>query len=126
MQYSIIFDDLNNYFFINTTGTFNVDIFSKLAKDLLTHPKWVTGSNCIFDYRNTDFIKTSTNELLSATNMHKRNNDIIGHGKSAFVMKDIANFGIGRMYQSLTEGNVDTSFYIFTDINKAIDWVMTK
>ncbi|NTW89275.1 MAG: hypothetical protein HGB26_09245 [Desulfobulbaceae bacterium] len=126
MEFLITIDDTHNFFLIETRGDFDLIDFQKLAAALLKNPSWRVGSNCIFDYRKTNFLAVSKEDLMAVTKMHEKNNSIIGKGKSAFIMKDIGNFGMGNMYKGRTEYYVDTKFEIFTDFDKAKKWMISE
>lgn len=121
MEYSIKYDDVGNYFVIETEGDFNLDHFGKLADDLLNHNKWVPGTNCLFDYRKTSLFSMSNSDITKAAQMHINSNSKIGNGKSAFVVMNIGNTGMSRMYEAST--CVDTTFSHFIDIDKARKWL---
>lgn len=123
MNYHITYDADSACFLITTEGAFDIGAFERLAVDLLENPSWVPGTNCLFDYRETDFTSTARTDLQTASRLHKNNKDLVGSGKSALVMTDGTNFGMGRMYQGMTEPGVATRFKVFTDIAAAKDWI---
>ena len=124
MEYKIFYDQSHKIFIIEVHGPFNVDGFNTLADVLLAHPRWVPGTNCLFDYTNTTFFEVSPEHFKEIAGIHKRKNEIIGKGKSAFVMNGDLNYGLGRMYEGIAGPTVDTSFYIFSDYHKAKEWLM--
>lgn len=123
MTYTITYNSSEKTFEIETQGDFDVAVFKSLAAELLHHQQWQPGSNCIFDYRKTDFMQVDLKEFQAVSNLHQVNNALVGSGKSAFVMKSRSNFGMGRMYESITSPHVDTEFKIFTDIADARAWI---
>ena len=123
MNYSIEFDAENDFFLIRTEGAFDIAVFCRLADELLSHSAWSPGKDCLFDYRKTDFVDSALEDLKTASNLHKSKNDLVGPGRSALVMTDITNFGMGRMYQGLTEPSVATRFRVFTDFAEAQSWI---
>lgn len=123
MHYSINYECEPDFFLVETQGNFNINSFRELAQELLTHEKWRPGAACLFDYRKSDFQDLSAEDLEKAKVMHQQNNEVIGKSRSALVMKNLVNFGIGRMYQGKTEFHVDTEFRIFTVIEDAVQWV---
>ena len=124
MKYSIQYDDVENFFCIKTIGEFSIEVFQDLVEELFSHKFWHPGANCLFDYRETDFLKVPIEELQRVSELHIKSNQIVGQGKSAFVMMNSSNYGMGRMYQGMTEFSVQTEFFIFTDFNKAKNWVI--
>jgi len=125
MNYDIKYNTGDNYFLIQTHGDFDINDFKELAIEMLTHTNWVPGANCLFDYRMTNMLGVARQDFENASAMHRENNSVVGNGKSALVMKDVGNYGMGRMYQNTTEGHVDTQFQIFSDYNHAKEWITT-
>lgn len=123
MEYKISYNSIENAFEIETQGDFDITDFKSLVEDLLTHSQWRPDSNCIFDYRKTDFMDVSLKTLQTASNLHQANNDLVGKGKSVFVMKSRSNFGMGRMYEAMVSPHVNTCFKIVTDITEARAWI---
>lgn len=123
MEYDITFDRDKNYFYIKTMGDFSINDFFNLADDLLNREDWQTHSDCLFDYRETSFLGVSSRELELATHKHSTENQIVGAGKSALVMRDINNYGMGRMYEGMTSPLVDVKFMVFTDMDEAVAWL---
>lgn len=123
MDYTIEFNAADRYFLVTTHGEFSMSDFQKLAESLLHHENWATGVSCLFDYRKTNFLKVDRQELIQAASLHQQNDDAIGRGKSALVMADIGNFGMGRMYQGITDGMVQANFGVFLDFDEALSWL---
>lgn len=123
MTYAISYEEKPEYFLIETQGEFDIEDFNALAAELMAHPCWKPAIACLFDYRNTQFIRVRPEDLEKARVLHKANDSRIGKGRSALVMKDTGNYGVGRMYQGSTEFHVQTEFKIFTDIEEARSWV---
>ena len=127
MEYEIFYNFSNNFFTISTTGDLCVKSFSNLAEDLLYHRDWEPGTDCLFDFINTDFSKASRDELRLIALLHRQKEFLIGKGKSAFVMRDLCNFGMGRMYQGITEPTVSRIYGIFLhDLIGARSWLRPK
>lgn len=124
MEFEITFNDDNNFFVIKTSGDFDIYDFEKLAYQLLEDPNWEPGANCIFDYRMTDFTKVGLKAFVRSKTLHSINDQLIGDGKSALVMKDLSNLGLGRIYGGMTEPFVQTKFSVFSDYGKAQEWIM--
>ena len=125
MNFSIKYEEIGAVFLIETEGDFNFDEFRTLNEQLFAEKNWKPGTKCIFDHRKTNFHAISNEDLERVAKYHIKNNDKIGNGKTALVMKDLGNYGIARMYEGNTEYRVDTKFMAFTDINKAKEWIMT-
>lgn len=123
MDYSIRYQGDRGFFEIKTRGPFSIDVFKSLASALLAHERWAPGTDCLFDYRDTDFTDVPTADFHEASLLHQVNNETIGKGRSALVMKPLGNFGLGRMYQGMTEIDVDTAFYVFTEYDDALAWL---
>ena len=123
MEFEITFNEDDQFFIITTMGEFNIHDFENLAYQLLEDPNWKPGTNCIFDYRKTEFIKVGLKDFVRSKTLHSINDRLIGNGKSALVMKDLSNLGLGRIYGGMTEPFVETEFSFFTEYEKAYEWI---
>lgn len=123
MKYEIKFQNPPGFFHIETKGAFCVATFRQLAEDLLAHREWKAGTHCLFNYLNTDFSKVSLEKFREISWLHYSQDNSIGSGKSAFVVKDDLNFGLGRMYQGMTEAHVSANFGTFRNLDDALAWI---
>jgi len=123
MRYIIKYLEKNNLYTITTSGDFVFNSFSSLLDDLIKHNRWKPGTDCLFDHLRTNFSRANRNDFILLSDIHKRKNLSLGNGKLAFVMKDTCNFGLGRMYQGMTEASVSTKIEIFKDLKSALSWL---
>lgn len=123
MDYTIASHPHANAFVITTRGAFDIHDFTRLADELLAHPDWQPGCQCLFDYRGTDFAAVQAVELRWAADLHAERNGRIGQGRAALVMKDLLDFGMGRMYEMSLGDRAAAELQVFRDIAEARRWI---
>lgn len=124
MKYQIRYDHSHNFFLIETEGDFCQKTFELLKKDLFANPNWQPGTDAIYDYRKTNFYKVSDEDFQRIEDSNEQQKKQLGNGKAALVMGDITNFGMGRLYENKHGNSIDIHFCVFTDFNKAYDWIV--
>ncbi|MBM3244590.1 MAG: STAS/SEC14 domain-containing protein [Candidatus Omnitrophica bacterium] len=124
MDYKIAFSEGQNSFIVKTSGKMEPDSYIKMAQDLLSHPRHKTGGNLVLDHEDLDFSCVADGDLQKIRCFHEENEDKIGCGKSAIVVRP----GMAKHWYKLwsrgekirTANNVR----VFEDINEAINWIM--
>jgi hypothetical protein len=61
--------------------------------------------------------------MSAVTRTHEGQDDEIGPGQCAIVMKDEADFGRGRMWENLSQDRISVRSRIFTDLAAAREWL---
>ena len=81
--------------------------------------------NVMWDLRNVSDVKLSTEEVIEMAGLDQRTESSSRiDGKTAIVASQDLIFGLGRMFQSLSEFNaVPFDVMIFRSINEAQDWL---
>lgn len=106
-------------FVITVSGLFEVAEFPRVLDDLLAHPDWQVGCHCLFDYRAIDFSRLNQTAMRWAADQHAERDARIGNGRGALVVKNLADFGLGRMYEMAIEDRVSAQLRVFCDMAEA-------
>ncbi len=120
MNYKIIYADL---LVVKTSGKMNADDFIKMAKDLLQHSQCLPNGNVLFDHTALEFNAVPAGDLRKIRAFHMRNEERIGNGKSAIVVK----IGLAKEWHKLwSQGEkikTGNKVQVFEDYNEAVNWI---
>lgn len=123
MKWSVELSSDGRYVLVVTSGRFDPSSHRAMTRDILSRAYWRPGRDVIFDHRQADFTGASFPAMLEARDTHKDNDERIGDGKAAIVVKSLADFGVGRMFQSLSENQVRADVQLFQDYDAAVAWI---
>lgn len=123
MRYDISFDNLVHAMLVRTSGKMTKDDFIEMAENLLQHPDFSSGENVIFDHIDLDFSDVCVETLEAIRSFHKQNEEKIGGGKSAIVVKP----GFSEKWYTLWEKGqkikTANKVMVFDDFNEATKWI---
>jgi hypothetical protein len=54
---------------------------------------------------------------------HLRNDEHIGDGRAAILVRSLSDYGRGRQFELLTQGRVSATMRVFLDEAEARDWL---
>ncbi|MDD5218601.1 MAG: STAS/SEC14 domain-containing protein [Candidatus Omnitrophica bacterium] len=125
MKYAIAFDPFMPGCVVKTSGKMTGAEFIAMAESLLAQGQLKPDGNVIFDYRDLDFSRVSIDDLEAIRRFHKENEDRIGSGKSAMVVRP--GF-LKKWYALWSQGQkVQTKnrVMVFESLENATQWIMT-
>ena len=105
---------------------FGVDTASDVIERITTitaDQKWEPGFSVLMDMSKLEELAVDFQDSYKITEIHKLMTTIIGNSKVALVCNQLHIFGIGRMWQSLSE-TLNIEFEIFEEIEMAKDWLL--
>jgi hypothetical protein len=111
------------YIRVVTEGVFNLEDHLEMIKDITSREFWRPGTDVLFDHRNLNFGKSDFDLMRGASENHSENDEKIGDGKAAILMKSLSDFARGRQFELLSESKVSAKLHIFTDESQAIEWL---
>ena len=126
MEWTIEQGKGTDYFAVATRGAFDVDDHRRMVKDIISRDFWRPGMSVLFDHRALDFGDTGYAEMRKAADNHLSNDICIGEGKAAILMKSLADYGRGRQFELLTEGQVSARMQVFLDEAQAVRWLLEE
>jgi hypothetical protein len=110
---------------VKTSGQMTGYDYVRMAKEILKNQKWRPNNNILFDHRELSFDYVPFADLQVIRQYHKKNEETIGHGKSAIVLKH----GNRRNWEKLWErgDKIQTASIvkIFEEIETALRWAST-
>ena len=116
-------EDAGGYVVVRTAGAFNLDDHRAMVRDIVERPFWRPGRDALFDHRALSFDATGYATMDGAAATHRQFDDAIGGGRAAILMKDGVDYGVGRIFDGLTEGGVQARVRIFSDPLAAQTWI---
>jgi len=126
MDYKITYADATDLLVIKTGGKMNAGDFIKMARDLLQHPRCLPNGNVIFDHTALEFNDVSVGDLQKIRAFHMSNEERIGHGKSAIVVK----VGLSKEWHKLwSQGEkikTGNKVQVFENYDDAVHWIENK
>ena len=123
MNYDIIFDNSTDIFIVKTSGKMTGERFVDMAQDLLRHSQWVPGGNVIFDHIDLDFSDVSVADLEAIRSVHKENENQIGAGKSAIVVRPGFSQKWHKLWSHGQKIQTENKILVFEDFNHTVQWI---
>ena len=109
---------------VATRGEFTLHDHLRMIADVVSRDFWRPGTAVLFDHRALDFGETGLAAMRQASENHVANDERIGRGKAAVLMRTQADYGRGRQFEMLTEGRAEARVQIFLDEAEALRWLL--
>ena len=124
MAYKYTIDCENRIVLIEISGIdTKEDIFERITK-ITGEPDWSPGFGVFMDMRRVEKLEVNFDDSFEITRFHKLISQIILNCKIALICQHAHVFGIGRMWQSLSE-TLEIEFEIFEDTDLAKEWILS-
>lgn len=123
MKWTFEYIENKEYIKIVSEGIFSGEEAIRQIEELLVHPNWRKGMPILVDNRKVDYGVSGTNAMKKASEFHIENDERIGSGKAALLMKSVTDFGLGRQYELLTDEEISANVHIFLDEKQALRWL---
>jgi hypothetical protein len=123
MRWTVELPGADGYGVVTTSGSFDVSDHVRMIQDITTHPGWRPGMDVLFDHRALDFSEADLRAMYQAGDNHLRNDERIGNGRAAVLVRSLSDYGRGRQFELLTEGRVSATLKVFMDEAEARDWL---
>jgi hypothetical protein len=124
MEWTVEHRTAQDYVVVTTHGSFSADDHLRMTQDIVERDWWRPGLAVLFDHRELDFGASGLATMRRAGDNHTANDARIGDGKAAVLMKTVADYGRGRQFELLTEGQVGARMRIFLDEEEALAWLL--
>jgi hypothetical protein len=123
MKWTIEFLEAEHYIRVNTEGRFNIKDQLRKIEEILSQEYWRPGLNILFDSTKVDFSDSSYEVIWELANYFVKNDELIGNGKVAILVKLVSDFGKGRQFEMLTDEKIEASVGIFLNEKQALRWL---
>jgi len=121
MKYTIEYLNPENCFMIKTHGNMTGDDFIAMAEEILNHTDYKPNENVLFDHRELHFENATIYDIEKIRNFHRENENRIGNGKSAIVVKSQSEWeNIWDQGEKIKTQNI---VEIFDNFKNAMNWI---
>lgn len=125
MNFKINTLDTQNIACVKTSGILSGFGYLAMAKELLQYQKWMPNNNVLFDHRELTFDNLSFVDIESIRKFHKDNEDQIGSGKSAIVVRHGMGISWKKLWEKGEKIQTNNIVKVFEDFDTAVHWVAT-
>ena len=119
------FEILDKIVAVKTHGELNVEFFPGLLEEAIKLLTENSDSHFLADHLDSPTVKLSANDVEQISLFASRLHSVLDGKKFAAVVKTDFDFGMGRMWMSLTELNVKFEVSVFKDLDQAKSWLLT-
>jgi len=123
MNHKITYMNSSGLLVVKTSGKMNADDFIAMAKDLLHHPQFLVNGNVIFDHTALEFNDVSIDDLQKIRAFHMANEERIGNGKSAMVVKAGLYSEWHKLWSQGEKIKTRNRVRVFESYNDAVNWI---
>lgn len=123
MQWEVELPGADGYGVVTTSGVFDASGHARMIEDITSRPDWRPGMDVLFDHRALDFSEADLRAIYHASGNHMANDERIGDGRAAVLVRSLNDYGRGRQFELLTEGRVSATMRVFMDETEARDWL---
>lgn len=123
MNWTVEYVKSQNLVKVKTAGIFTLGDQIKMIEDVISQKFWKPGLDVLVDHRKVDFDDTDVDFMRKASQNHEKYEKKIGSGNIALLMKSLTDYARGRQFELLTEKKVASKISVFTDEEKALNWL---
>ena len=124
MKNSIEVDTNQSIARVTLHGELVRDEFLALYEEVLLHPQFLPKMSVIWDARDASAIRLTSSDLQRIGNVVREKILERGEGKAAWVVSADFEYGMGRMFELMTEGYIPVTFRVFRSMEEANKWAM--
>lgn len=122
IEYSPVFDGI--YVVLNGRLT-TLDIVN-VFDELINFPEFKPGMNALWNVTQATHPDLSSEDIRVIATHIRRFAEKRGNGKTAWVVANDVDFGIGRMFEMMTDRDIPMTFRVFRDMVEAKLWIGSK
>ena len=123
MDYSVDYDPELDAVVTTTRDALSVDGISMLVEELIAELRLRGAINILGDHRESSAAELGTAEVRELSRLASKISQVQQVKRFAVAMAADLDFGMGRMWQALTEDNVFFEIRIFRTLDEARDWL---
>ena len=124
MEHEIDLDPGGRWMRVTTHGQASVGGFKRFVDEVLSRADWRPGLDLLCDHRQLDFRPLSSEQVRIIAEASAAYDRAVGGGRLAIVSSSEVGFGIVRMWEQLTDPDLEVSVRVFTSIEAAEPWLV--
>jgi hypothetical protein len=125
MQWTARFDADPALLTLTVSGVAHVDGFREYLEGVLEDPAWAPGKAALIDFRDLRLEHLSFADLERIVELHVPHRTRIGNSPMAVVVSRPVDFGIVRMWESLS-ADTFPAHRVFYDVDDALLWLRRR
>lgn len=123
MNWTIEFIEENGFVLIEAEGHFTGQDNMAMLEDLLHQEYWKPDTSILLDNRRRDYDDDGLAFVKKSSLNFIKKNAAIGCSKIAILMKSVADFGLGREFELLTDEEMCADVRVFLNEKQAFNWI---
>ena len=123
MNCQVLKKENKDYFIVEASGTADLQVLKGILPELLKHPEWYTGADTILDLSQLSIANLNFEEITQLSTLTRSFKDVLGAGCCALIVGEDVDYGLGRMWQLMTESYVDIEIDVFNSRALAESWL---
>lgn len=108
---------------VRTAGTFGVADHEAMVRDITSRDFWKPDRDVLFDHRALSWAGTGYDTMARVAQTHRAFDQLIGRGRAAMLMANMADYGVGRIFDGISSGVVEARMQAFVDEGAARAWL---
>ena len=110
---------------VNLSGIYDIDQYKTFYEELMTETNDIDIKGILWDARKLDVANVTQDQIRSIISHISNWSSKRENGKAAWVVIDSISFGMGRMFQIISENNTNIDIRIFKNYEKAEEWIVS-
>ncbi len=123
MDYSVDYDPELDAVVATTRNALSVDGMSRLVDELVTELRSRGATNVLGNHSESSAVDLQTAEVRDIAKLARKISEVHHVKRFAVVFAEDVDFGMGRMWQALTEDTVSFEIRIFRTLAEARGWL---
>jgi hypothetical protein len=123
MRWTFVYSGHGNFVRVIVEGSFNLADHERKIEELTGQDYWLPGIKVLLDLREADSTHMSYKDMRGLADSYASNERLADCWKFALLMGKLADFGIGRQFEILTDEKIPGEIKVFLDEGQAIHWL---
>jgi len=108
---------------VNLSGIYDIGQYKIFYEELMIETNDIDIKGILWDARKLDVTNVTQDQIRSIISYISNWSSKRENGKAAWVVIDSISFGMGRMFQIISENNTNIDIRIFKNYEKAEEWI---
>ena len=123
MDYTIRYDEAMNVVVVRTSGKMEMRDFPNLVDDIVVELQSRKSACLLADHSDSSATELETQDIKRMSGLAQRLSEVLRDRQFAVVLKEDVDYGLGRMWQTLTDEDVPFEISVFRTVDKAQEWL---